>query len=181
MDKYKHIMLDIETLGTRPGSAIVQIGAAGFDLDSGKVSAPFKVNVEPHENSTMDFSTVQWWMQQSEEARKSVFGGERDAPYGGLLALGNFIIANATHDFRVWSKPSAFDVPLIEALYRQCHMNAPWPHWKTRCLRTFIDAAQLTREEEVTPTLPHDAGEDAVAQAFTAIKCHERLRHELAG
>lgn len=166
-----NFMLDIETLGTKPDAAIVQIGLAQFDKDKG-VLAGINLNVTPHPNASMDFSTVQWWMKQSDEARKSVFEAQFFEPKVVLGTINEWI-TNLTGDepLIIWAKPSTFDIVILESLYRQCDMLPPWKHWNTRCLRTLIDVSGLPLGEQVKPKLAHNAMSDAEAQAETAIKC----------
>lgn len=177
MSKYSHFMIDIETLGNRPNAAIVQIGIVAFDPVSGETAKPWSASVEVHPKSEMDVDTVYWWMQQSDEARASVFNGGRIAPEDGLRYLNQYIeqYSDEVVGYKVWSKPSTFDIVILENLYRNCGITVPWAHWNTRCLRTLIDAAKLSRDEEAKPTLAHDAASDAEAQAKTAIKCFKKL------
>lgn len=176
MTKYSQFMIDIETLGNTSNAAVVQIGCVGFNPIDGSVGASFKINVKPHEKSTMDFSTVQWWMGQSDTARKSVFEGQFFDPKEALEAFSAHIKEHASeYGHKVWSKPSTFDVVILENLYRHVGLAPPWAHWNTRCMRTILEAANVQRYEEVVPEVAHDAASDAQAQALTVLKCHEKL------
>jgi len=183
MTKYPEFMIDIETLGNRPNAAVVQIGIVAFNPVSGETAKPWSASVEVHPKSEMDVDTVYWWMQQSDEARASVFNGGRINPEDGLRYLNSYIeqYSDAITGFNVWYKPSTFDLVILENLYRNCDMKAPWPHWRTRCLRTLIEVAKLAKEDEAVPVIPHDAGHDAEAQARTAIKCFKKLDNGNAG
>ena len=176
-ENFSHFMIDIETLGTKPDAAVTQIGIVGFDPTTKCISVPFSINVDIHDKSTIDQSTVFWWMQQDEVARESVFAGKRVSPKEGLEALSKFIADNSDEvvGYKVWSKPSTFDLVILESLYRNCGMQVPWAHWNTRCLRTLIDNAKLSRDEEYKSEVPHEAGYDAEAQAKTALKCMLKL------
>lgn len=175
--KYPHFMIDIETLGNTSNAAVVQLGIVAFDPASGHIEVPYSVNIDAHKNSQMDFSTVKWWMGQSEEAREAVFTGTRVPPEEGLAKLNEYIakFSDEVVGYKVWSKPSTFDIVILESLYKHCDMQQPWAHWNTRCLRTLIDAAKLPRSEEGVPDVAHEAGYDAEAQAKTAIKCFKKL------
>jgi hypothetical protein len=71
------LMIDIETLGTAPGSVIAQVGLAGFELtgDGAAWSDLRRVNVRDAIASglVLDWDTIQWWSRQSAAARKLVF------------------------------------------------------------------------------------------------------------
>lgn len=73
----KNLMIDIETLGNKPNSAILQIAAVSFDPTSGEMGNEFSVNISPKSCEKLGMkiqaSTVEWWMQQSDEARDEVF------------------------------------------------------------------------------------------------------------
>src|ERR1700685_2647763 len=71
----QHIMLDLETLGTRPGSAIRSVGAAAFDLDgTDKPAGPtFYKKVKSMScwvaGLTVDQDTLDWWSRQPQEVQ----------------------------------------------------------------------------------------------------------------
>src|SRR5437588_12954962 len=83
MLEHEHIMVDIETLGTRVGSVIIQIGAVKFDpytlRDDVMDNLTFNVNIDIdsclERGLSIDGLTVKWWLEQSEEARKSIVMG----------------------------------------------------------------------------------------------------------
>lgn len=177
MNNYPDFMLDLETLGTKPDAAIVQIGLVGFNPATGETSPASRLKLRSHPKSSVDYDTVAWWMNQSEEARQSVFPIDMVMePEVALSRLDKAFEEWGAESFRIWSKPSSFDVVLLESLYRACDKEAPWKHWNTRCLRTLIDAAELPYDQQEVPEVAHDAGEDALAQAKTALKCFELLK-----
>jgi DNA polymerase III epsilon subunit-like protein len=65
-------MVDIETLGTKPSSTILSIGAVFFDIETGELGERFYMNIDPKQDRSIDPSTVMWWMVQSSEARNSL-------------------------------------------------------------------------------------------------------------
>ena len=66
------IMVDLETLGTAPGSVILSIGAVRFDVEKGLLDE-FYVNIDVESSQrlglTIDGDTVMWWLKQSDAAR----------------------------------------------------------------------------------------------------------------
>src|SRR6478609_2831880 len=68
------IMLDLETLGQKPGSVILSIGACVFDRVG--VHERFYTRVDPQScidaGLQADLSTFLWWMKQGDEARHEV-------------------------------------------------------------------------------------------------------------
>ena len=67
-----HVMLDLETWGTRPGSALRSIGAVTFGLNATSVGARFYRNIDKEScllaGLTVDTETVSWWLKQAPEA-----------------------------------------------------------------------------------------------------------------
>lgn len=156
----RHIMLDLETMGTAPGSAIVQIGAVEFSVY--KVCEPFSVNVSLQScgraGLRMDPQTVLWWMGQA---------GKIDPQWvkGGVElreALQSFTEWLGDDRPAVWGDGAAFDNVLLASAYRACGLQAPWHYSRDRCFRTM---KELFPVERVVSSTLHDAASDAVAQA----------------
>ncbi|POO54357.1 hypothetical protein CPJ18_02345 [Agrobacterium rosae] len=61
------LMIDIETLGTAPGSVILSVGAVTFNAETGEFGEGFYAAVEPQSavdmGLTIDVSTLKWWME----------------------------------------------------------------------------------------------------------------------
>ena len=70
-------MLDIEALGSKPGSVILSIGAVKFA--GGKILHEFYRRIDPQScidaGLKIDVDTVMWWMKQSKEARDALGTG----------------------------------------------------------------------------------------------------------
>ena len=150
------LMIDIETLGTAPGSVILSIGAIEFDANTGDYGREFYVSIDPQScidvGMTMDFSTIKWWMDQSEKARSEAFSGIVNVSVA-LDLLSDFVKSVGAD--RVWAKPPSFDHILTEAAYRICKKEIPW-HYKTpRDLRTLLD---LTGVSQTYFGVAHNAG-----------------------
>jgi len=68
-------MVDIETLGSRPGAAIASIGAVVFSPDA--VLEEFECNVQlegqTEQGMKLDVSNIKGWMQQSDADRTAKF------------------------------------------------------------------------------------------------------------
>src|SRR5690606_8285654 len=68
------IMLDLETLGNKPGAGIVAIGAVKFGGGEIRASVYERVDAEScvADGLHMDASTVLWWLRQSDAARLEI-------------------------------------------------------------------------------------------------------------
>ncbi|HGX5953045.1 TPA: 3'-5' exoribonuclease [Escherichia coli] len=71
-----HLMVDLETMGNGPYAPVISIGAVFFDPNTGETGEEFSVNISLESSmryrARPDASTILWWMEQSEEARKSL-------------------------------------------------------------------------------------------------------------
>lgn len=169
----KHIMLDLETLGTGPDAAILSIGAVKFCPDTGELGPRFYMAIDPvycqNAGLTIDANTVKWWMKQSEEARKQVF----DSPMMLSEALSGFsmfcgITQQGGKNNIVWGNSCAFDNVILRNAYKAVGMEAPWDFWNDRCYRTL--KALYPQAPFVRQGTHHNALDDAISQAEHAIE-----------
>lgn len=164
----KDVMLDLETFGTRHDALIVQIGACYFDRMTGEIGDTFSMNVSESildKRFTIDYSTLKWWMEQSEEARRSLFSDPHSIMYV-LNELNRFLGSTdgqKNDDILIWSH-ATFDIPILMHAYNVCETKYPIPYRNTRDLRTLMDLygrkVELSREGT-----HHNALDDAKYQA----------------
>lgn len=154
-------MLDLETLGNRPGCVIVSIGAVIFG--GGEIRGVFYHRVDAEDcvrfGLTLDASTVLWWMRQSAEARS-----ELSQP--GLLlteALSKFSRFVSDPDAEVWGNGASFDNAILSEAYVRTSLHRPWKYFNDRCYRT-VKALHPEIPMERTGT-HHNALDDAKSQA----------------
>lgn len=170
----KDVMLDLETLGTRHDAMIVQIGACYFDRITGDIGATFSVDIDPGQHTdkfTVDYSTIKWWMEQSDSARKSIFA-HPIALELALSKLQNFLWNPG--DVKVWSH-ATFDMPILANAYHMLNMKFPIPFRDTRDLRTLMDLAALDKLKRERFGIHHNALDDAKFQASYASDAFVKL------
>lgn len=156
----KDVMIDIETMGVRSTSMIVQIGACFFDRETGEIGEEFKVNIyHSSDDFTVDWSTIKWWMEQDEEARKSIFSNEITIEFA-VSQLAEFL-SKATY---LWSH-ATFDVPILLNAFDKAGEKFPIHYTKMRDIRTLVDIKNNNKRS----TIPregthHDALDDCIYQ-----------------
>ena len=133
----KHVMVDIETLGTKPGSVILSIGAVRFDetgVAADKFYRPVDVFDSLMAGLKVDEPTIGFWRLQPFEAVAPLTPGRplRET----LLALSAYI--KAVENTYVWAKGPDFDCVLIEAAYQAIGMKRPWRYNMARDVRTIL-------------------------------------------
>lgn len=173
------IMIDIETMGLRPGSVIASIGAQVFDLKKRELVSDggFYVVVDmadaQKQGLRIEAGTVAWWLRQSEAARQV------------LLVRGEWLstaLAQLTNHFRghgcvnAWSHGAGFDLVLLDSAYYACGLEAPWKYPAARDTRTLYALAGINPKEFFDPNATaHNALDDARAQAKAVIAAYDKL------
>ena len=184
-----HCMLDIETLGIRPGSVILSIGAVKFDLysdtpvpmpgDPATLHMTFTAHVSVTDSVrhglTIDPSTVLWWLAQSEVARQDVVQGQRAAmPLQQALIAFSCWLSNSPPAKYVWAHGATFDPVLLAAAYIAADVDNPMNFRNVRDTRTlYAMAKDLIPNPPAWPEPPlqHAAIWDAWTQAEYARRC----------
>jgi len=168
-------MIDIETYDTEITATILSIGAVVFNpracgLDDTDPNSIFHTTLATYtqDNRTVSEQTKEWWTQQSQEARDSVFGGDQ-LPIS--LALDNFarwINRLSPTCTRIWAKSPDFDCSILIHACKQHGIIWPFKFWEGRCVRTIME---LAYPEGDFPFIQmdgpkHDALADAKKQAL---------------
>ncbi len=168
----KDVMIDLETLGTRHDAMIISIGACYFDRTTGEIGRGFSANINPKEHTdkfTVDYSTIKWWFDQSDSARRLVM----EAPgtlEEALRGLREFLWAS---DLLVWSH-ATFDMPILANAYETMGIDFPVPFRNTRDLRTLVDLADYHEKKERSG-VHHHALDDAKFQAMYASEAMQKI------
>lgn len=195
-----HIMVDLETWGTTPGSDIRSIGAVVFDPVAGTLGDTFYVATENPAGRwcqgefrpdlakglndrryplTRDPATVEWWSEQSAEAQ-GAFADPVDLAHAldqfghwwaGVEVSHGDIDGPATVTF--WAHGPHFDEQILAACYRAVRLPVPWHYRAARDCRTIWEAAGWP--EVAFVGTQHNALDDAKNQALKVIEAYRRL------
>lgn len=143
---FTHLMVDLETMGKKPGAPIVSVGAIFFDPASGKTGAEYYqvINLESSMSfgARPDASTILWWLKQSPEARSAIVVDDTVGLVEALEQFLDFIAENAANGSRtvqLWGNGSSFDCSLLEAAFELADTPFPIPHWNYRDVRTIVE------------------------------------------
>jgi hypothetical protein len=152
----KHIMVDLETLGLGADAAIIQIGAV---TDDGK---EFLATVDCKnwtKAGKVDGSTLGWWMQQSEQARDSLFLSTHATIVGALGSFKGWVDQEA----QVWAH-AAFDIPMLEYRAAASGLGPLFSYRKIRDLRTIESLLGSEKPKQEREGIYHNALDDAKYQ-----------------
>lgn len=176
-------MVDLETLGTRAGCAIVSIGAVMFDEMLNQTGPEFYTVVSTKScleaGLHKDLDTLKWWAKQPIEARQVLSQADGDAAVSlgaGLVSFNEFIKTSTTGNFidtTVWGNGSDFDNAILYAAYAATKQKSGWAFWNSRCLRTLKSLAPAVPAPQ-RQGVHHNALDDARFQAQHAVRI---LRH----
>ncbi|WP_246843619.1 exonuclease [Leclercia sp. W17] len=143
---FTHLMVDLETMGKKPGAPIVSVGAVFFDPASGLTGAEYYqvINLESSMSfgARPDASTILWWLKQSPEARSAIVVDDTVGLVEALEQLLDFIAENAANgskNVQLWGNGSSFDCSLLEAAFELADTPFPIPHWNYRDVRTVVE------------------------------------------
>lgn len=169
MKPMKHVMVDLETLGTVPGCAILSVGAVYFD-ETGLGKEFYMV---AHQGSCTEAGlkvsqdTLDWWAKQGASAKKVLeesTAKECVTITEVLHQFGKFLIPGA----KVWGNGADFDNPILACAYDAVQLKQAWLAWNGRCYRTLKNIAPGPKLERIGTY--HNALDDAKSQALHAIE-----------
>ncbi len=164
-----HIMLDLETLGTRPGCIVLSAALVRFS-DEAATTLNFSVPDQELLGLERDANTEAWWRDQKPEAWEAAT--VNPTPLAGALDyLTTWIdwASEADGDAIIWCHGATFDAPILGELHRRAGIVVPWKFWNIRCTRTLYDLAGVNpKAHQVYPS--HIALNDALGQTRAANK-----------
>ena len=170
------IMLDLETLGTKPGCVILSIGAVVFDPKTTATFGEFyiEINTPDSVRSGLEFShdTLVWWNNQDQQAKDLLERCEHDQStdlYSALNELADWIGSlEATKRHNIWANDPSFDCRILEEAFDIKSLNAPWQYYNERSCRTMVS---IGRDLGINPKqdikflgIAHNALDDAKHQ-----------------
>jgi hypothetical protein len=177
--KYKHLMIDIETLGTKPYCVVLSIAAVEFDIETGKTGKEFyeRIDLKTSVNSKLqiDADTLQWWFNQSKEAQKELFINVK--PLREVLTkLTTFCKKKG---YKVWGNSARFDLGIIESLYLIHKELVPWGKWSELDVRTMSFLRPDIKKNYTHEGVDHSALSDCYKQIGYTSKIYQDLNSQL--
>ena len=150
----KHMMVDIETLGTSPESIILEISVILFDLDDPHGWSPLTLKLDQAEQSfagrSIDKDTLHWWAKTIEKAKEkdyaSALAMEALVNNKNMTVHASFAHENIKSylkrvDGYIWCKGAAFDFPIIKSYFTS--MGLPDPFSENFLFRKQLDLRTL--------------------------------------
>lgn len=168
-----HVMVDLETLGTKTSSVILSIGAVKFTKD--EIIDKFYVNININSclevGMTVDFSTVQWWKMQTQEARDSLNDDLHELK-ASLIKFSNWF---GPTSLPLWGNGVAFDNIILGEAYDRVGLNKPWKYIDDRCFRTIKALFPIDNYPAFEGTA-HNSLDDAIHEAKVLIEINKHYK-----
>lgn len=164
-------MIDIETLGTECDALVLSVGMVHFTPDGVVPNSEYYALLRIEDQTktrSLTASTIRWWMMQSEEARKAVFD-ESNTTSIHVSTLWSNLNANLATTKNVWARGPHFDLTILESLFIQNGLSAPWRYYAPRDSRTILDFLPADHMPERHGTA-HNALDDAYYEAQCVAK-----------
>lgn len=193
MNRRIDIVIDVETLGQGNNAPILSIGAVavtGAGTAAAAIAGEFynRIDLESAiaRGAVPDSETIEWWWQQSPEARAEIDGSrDRDDIRAALVLFSNWLLQQsepepdqdgclADVERRIWGNSPSFDCVILGNAYRIGGNLVPWHHREERDLRTLLDlypAAKPRNFSGIRHHALHDARHEA-HQLIQALSVH---------
>ncbi|EKP1128731.1 3'-5' exoribonuclease [Klebsiella michiganensis] len=183
---YRHVMVDLETMGKKSNAPVVSIGAVIFDPATGFLGETFYkvVSLESAVSwgAEIDPSTVIWWMKQSSEARSEIANDNAIQLDDALLQFSEFVLENIPGGYKtaqIWGNGATFDNTILRSSYERACLDCPWGYWNDRDVRTMVELGKAIGFDAKT-SIPfegerHNALADAQHQARYVSAIWQRL------
>lgn len=169
------VMLDIETLGTKPNTTILTIGAVKFDPYSSAEPGNglyIKLDVDSQIESgrTVDQDTLDWWGKQDPTVMNEALGecDSRISVDEFHIQLNQYLVGVTD----IWCQGPVFDIGILEDLYRQHKWSIPWNFWQIRDSRTLFG---VHGDPRVKNKEAHNALVDSYTQACAVQQIYKQL------
>jgi hypothetical protein len=166
----RDVMVDLETMGVEPGSAITSIGAVFFDPRTGDTGSEFKVNINLHSSdevgAVIDEATMDWWVKQSEAAQQGLADPAPIDLKDALFQFGQWLSQNHKDPY-LWGNGVLFDNLFLRTAYRQVGWKCPWHFRNDRDVRTLVAIGSrlgMRYGDDSERLVHHDALDDAKYQ-----------------
>lgn len=150
-----HIMIDIETLGIKPGAVITEISLVFFDPSTTialpNVGKKYYLDIQEQLKHGLKINedTLKWRIEHG-------YNSEAKTPFICVRDLNNILCTSISTDDVLWAKAPSFDKVLLEALFNIFKLPIPWVYsqWQdVRTIQSYIDKSRIPFNSD----LAHDS------------------------
>lgn len=182
------IMTDIETLGKKSDSTIIQIAAIAFDIDTGETISEFNQIADIEKNETMNVtgSTIKWWLNKNKELLQDLLNAGENSTESMLIDFHKWLVdfRLADNSVYLWGNGILFDNKMIQHQLEDNGLDYPIFYKNDRDVRTIVDLAskklgitedELKKRFNDDSLVEHDAFDDVKYQIKLVQGCYQVL------
>ncbi|MCR4362079.1 3'-5' exoribonuclease [Bacillus subtilis] len=185
------IMVDIETLGKKIDSTIIQIAAISFNIETGCQISEFNQIVDLSKNTeraNIDADTISWWLKTNDKLFVKLLKEGTVSSDDLFVNFYNWIIKQGNKkDTYLWGNGILFDNKMIEYQLKNNHgISYPIYYKNDRDVRTILELASKklrTSEMEIKNQISnmfgereeHNALDDVRYQIRLVVECYKTL------
>lgn len=141
------VMVDIETLGTKSDSTIIQISAIAFDIRTGTHLYTFNeiADITMNRYMKVDGSTIKWWLNTDKELLTTLINS---GTHSSQEILHKFYVwlNNLSMDMKnvyLWGNGILFDNKMIQHQFESIGLDYPIFYRNDRDVRTILELASM--------------------------------------
>ncbi len=176
--KNKHVMIDLETLGTVNMPVVLSIGVVKFNPWEDYRNKPIKTLDYQYYKPTLEScinlgcsiqdDTLNWWKKQNREVIEEVLSDNgRESIQRIMKDLYRF--CNGRNVF--WGQGAIFDYDILEDIANTIPIGVPWKYHQIRDSRTLFDLAKPEM-----PPATHNALDDCYRQIIGVQSAFRKLQ-----
>lgn len=178
MENLGNLMIDIESFGNKSKGALVSIGAVEFDMKTGEIGKVFyeKCSLQSSIDAGLNVNgdTINWWMNQSDEARKEVTSGNQSLSKL-LWKFTEFVQSLKPSDLEVWGNSNRFDMGLLEDAYESINKKIPWKYVNERDVRTLVSFNPEIKKNTKFEGTKHNPVDDCYFQIKYCVEIYKSI------
>lgn len=182
------IVTDIETLGNKTDSSIIQLSAIAFDMETGKHIKTFNeiIDIDKCDNVKITGGTLKWWLNTDKALLADLLNREGRDIKQVLVDFACWVreLNSDQTETYLWGNGILFDNKMIQYQMEQAKVTYPIYYRNDRDMRTLIDLAckklNLTEKElraslQDKKLIAHDALNDVINQIKIISYCYNIL------
>lgn len=174
------LMIDIETLGNKPGSVILSIAAVEFDIKTGQIGSIFHQNIDIDScielGLKMDKSTIIWWLNQPKEAQQTITQHTGNPLKNVLRYFIQWLNDYNLQNLKVWGNSARFDLGILAHALEVCKMPISWHHYNECDVRTLVMFAPEIKENMEFKGIKHYPIDDCKHQIKYCSAIYQKLK-----
>lgn len=174
MKNKKHVMVDIETLGSTPGCAVLSIGAVEFFPDINLLGEEFYAAIDLQScidrGLKIEGATFYWWLEQEKKAQEALCF-QLYQLHTSLYLFSDYF-QKCSPDL-IWAHGPSFDLAVLSSAFHSTAQKKPWNFRDERDTRTVLDLAGMKMPKIEGA---HHALADAKSQAITIMEAIRKLQ-----